>query len=176
MTKYPKNDKQIEDAIKFLVFAIREYGKNTKPVILHSVRVGFHLYNLEYDKDIVIAAILHDVIEDTDIDIKEVEEKFGKEVAKLVEGNSFDENIEDKTERYKENFERCRKAGKDALIVKAADFFDNIDYYHLVSTKELATWLLKKLKYFIDNSKDELKDEALYNELVKKYKRIAEIE
>lgn len=173
MTKYPENDKQIEEAIKFLVFAIHESGKNPKPVILHSIRVGLHLYNLDYDKDIVIAAILHDVIEDTAIKIEEVESKFSSKIAKLVEANSFDESISDKTERYKENFERCRKVGKDALIVKAADFFDNADYYNLASTDELTKWLLEKLKYFIDNSEDELKDEALYNELVKKCKRIA---
>ena len=167
------NDKQIEEAIKFLVFAIQESRRNPKLVILHSIRVGLHLYNLGYDKNIVVAAILHDVLEDTNVKIKEVEVKFGKKIAQLVEANSFDENIEDKTERYKENFDRCRKAGKDALIVKAADFFDNADYYHLASTKELAKWLLEKLKYFIDNYRDELKDEALYNELVKKYKRIA---
>jgi len=171
--KNPETDKQIEEAIKFLVFAIHESGKNPKPVILHSFRVGLHLYNLGYKKEIVIAAILHDVIEDTNVEIEEIESKFGKKIARLVEANSFDESIEDKTERYKENFERCRKLGKDALIVKAADFFDNIDYYHLASTKELAKWLLGKLKYFIENSKSELKNEALYKELVKKYERIA---
>ena len=173
MTKYPENDKQIEEAIKFLVFAIHESGKNPKPVILHSIRVGLHFYNLGYDKDIVIAAILHDVIEDTDTKTEDVEAKFGNKIATLVEANSFDESIQDKTERYKENFERCHKAGKDALIVKVADFFDNADYYNLASTDELTKWLLEKLKYFIDNSKDELKDEAIYNELVKKYERIA---
>ena len=76
----------------------------------------------------MIPAILHDVLEDSDVKIGEVEAKFGKKIAKLVEANSFDESIEDKTERYKENFERCRKVGKDALIVKAADIFDNTDY------------------------------------------------
>ena len=45
------------------------------------------------------AAILHDVIEDTDTKIEEVKSKFGDNVAKLVEANSFDESIEDKTER-----------------------------------------------------------------------------
>jgi len=171
----PEVDKQIEEAIKFLAFAIHESGKNPKPVILHSVRVGLHLYNLGYDKDIVVAAILHDVIEDTDTKIEEIKSKFGSKIAKLVEANSFDESIEDKTERYKENFMRCHEAGKDALIVKAADFYDNIDYYHLASTKELAKWLLEKLKYFIENSRDIIKDEVLYKELVKKYRGIAEI-
>jgi len=168
-----EDQKQIEEAIKFLVFAIHESGHNPKPVILHSIRVGLHLSDLGYDKDIVVAAILHDVIEDTATKIDEVRAKFGDKVAKLVESNSFDKSIADKTERYKENFARCRKAGKDALIVKAADFFDNADYYGKASTNELAKWLLEKLKYFIDNSKEELKDEALYKELVKKYQRIA---
>ena len=173
MTKHPDTDKQIEEAIKFLVFAIHGSGKNPKPVILHSVRVGLHLYNLGYDKDIVIAGILHDIVEDTNVKIEEVETKFGQKIAELVEANSVDENIEDKTERCQENFERCRKLGKDALIVKAADFFDNLDYYDLASTKGLKKWLLGKLKHFIDNSKDILKDEAIYKELVKKYERIA---
>ena len=81
----PEVDKQIEEAIKFLVFAIHETGHNPKPVILHSIRVGLHLYKLNYDKDIVTAAILHDVIEDTDTKIEEVKSKFGDKVAKLVE-------------------------------------------------------------------------------------------
>ncbi len=172
MTKYPEHNKQIEEAIKFLVFAIHKSGKNPKPVILHSIMVGLNLYNLAYNIDIIIAAILHDVIEDTNVKIEEVETKFGKEIAKLVEANSFDESIEDKTKRYKENFERCCKTGKDALIVKAADFFDNVDYYHLAPSKELVRWLLEKLKYFIDNSRAELKDEIIYKELIKKYKQI----
>jgi (p)ppGpp synthase/HD superfamily hydrolase len=172
MTKYLKYDKQIEEAIKFLIFSVQESNKNSKPVILHSIRIGIHLYNLGFNKNIVITAILHDVIEDTNVKIEEVESKFGKKIAKLVKANSFNESIKDKTERYKDNFERCYKAGKDALIVKTADFFDNIDYYHLASTKELTKWLLKKLKYFLDTSKGILKDESIYKELIKKYKRI----
>ncbi len=154
-----------------MVFAIHKSGKNPKPVILHSIRTGLHLYNFNYDKDIVVATILHDIIEDTDINIEEIELKFGKKIAELIEANSFDESIKDKTERYKENFECCRKVGKDALIVKAADIFDNADYYHPIPTKEVAKCFLEKIKYFIDNFKDELKDEVIYEELTKKYKR-----
>jgi len=173
MTKHPEDEKKIEEAIIFLVFAIHKSGKNPKPVILHSLRVALHLNNFGWEKDIVIAAILHDVIEDTDIEIKEVESKFGAKIAKLVEVGSFDESIEDKTERYKECFERCSKVGKDALVIKAADFFDNLDYYHLASTKELTNWLFEKLKYFLDKFKEPLKDEILYNDLVGKYTKMA---
>jgi len=121
------HDEQIEEAITFLVFAIHKTGHNPKPVVLHSIRIGVHLYNLNYRKDIVIACILHDVIEDTKTPIEEVRSLFGETVSTLVEANSFDETIDDKVERYKETFDRCRNAGRDALIVKAADIFDNAD-------------------------------------------------
>jgi (p)ppGpp synthase/HD superfamily hydrolase len=173
MTKYPEHDKEIERAIKFLVFAIQESGKNPKPVVLHSMRIGLHLYGLGYGKDIVIAAILHDALEDTDTTAGEIKSKFGDKVTKLVEANSFDESIESKTERYRENFERCCKAGKGALIIKAADIMDNSDYYHLAPSKELAKYLLGKMKYFIEKSGDVLKGEIIYRELKNKYEEIA---
>jgi hypothetical protein len=50
---------------------------------------------------------------------------------------------------------------KTLLIIKAADFLDNCDYYHLASSKELAKWLLGKRKYFIENSRNLLEDEAV---------------
>lgn len=75
------------------------------------------------------------------------------------------------TERYKNSFESCYKVGRDALIIKAADFFDNADYYDLTPNNESRKWLLQKLKYFIDNPRDELKDETIYKKLVEKYKR-----
>ena len=175
MVKSYEYNKEIEEAIKFLVFAIQKTGHNPKPVILHSVRVGLHLYNLGYSKDTVVAAILHDVIEDSNIKAEEIESKFGERVAKLVKALTFDESIKDKTERYKENFERCHQAGKDALIIRAADFLDNTDYYNLAPTSEMTRWLLKKLKYFIDKSKSKLEDEPLYKELVEKYEKLTEI-
>lgn len=55
---------KIEEAIKFLVFTVQESGMNPKPVILHSIRVWLNLQNLGYDKDVVVAAILHDILED----------------------------------------------------------------------------------------------------------------
>ncbi len=81
MTEYPI-DKEIEEAIEFLVLAVHRSGKNSKPVILNSIRVGLHLHNLNYGKNTVIAALLHGVIEDTDVEIEEVKSKFGEEVKK----------------------------------------------------------------------------------------------
>ncbi|MEA1993660.1 MAG: HD domain-containing protein [Euryarchaeota archaeon] len=164
--KNADNDEEIEKAITFLVFAIHKAGHNPKPVILHSIRVGIHLYNLAYRKDIVIAGILHDVIEDSKTSLEEVRSQFGETVSNLVAANSFDEAIDDTVERYKETFDRCRSAGRDALIVKAADIFDNADYCCADSNN---AWWIEKMRYFIEISQDILNDELIYKELTAKY-------
>jgi len=162
-------DNDCEEAIKFLVVSIIDSGNNPKPVIFHSTKVGMQLYDLGYGGDIVIAGILHDVIEDSSVKLKEIEINFGLRVSNLVSALSFDESIIDKTEQYVENFERCVKLGKDALIIRAVDLFYNCDYYSLASSQELKEWLFKKLNFFIINSKQYLYNETIYEELVKKY-------
>lgn len=167
--KSPELDKEIEEAIKFLVHAIEESGKNPKPVILHSIRVGLYLYHQGYDKEIIIAGILHDLLEDSDTTLEEIKQKFGDKVAKLVEANSFNLTVKDKKERYLGSFTRSLNAGKDALVIKAADFLDNSHYYHLGQDKELYQWLLEKLKHFIDHSEKLLKNETVWKELKNQY-------
>ncbi len=160
-----EENKQIEEAIKFLVFAVQKTGHNPKPVILHSIRVGLHLYSLAYNRDIVIAGILHDIVEDTETTIDKIKLTFGANVSKLVQANSFNKEINDRVSSYKENFERCYKAGKSALIIKAADLFDNADYCCFDEKGKRVDWWVKKIKYFIEMSEDIIKDEAIYKEL-----------
>ena len=54
--------------------------------IHHPLQVALILAELEMDTQSVVAALLHDVVEDTDISLKEIEEKFGADVAVLVDG------------------------------------------------------------------------------------------
>ena len=175
MNRSPEINKEIEDAIKFLVFTIHESRKNPKPVILHSIRVGFHLDGMDYTKEIVIAAILHDLLEDSDTTLAQIKSRFGEKIAILVEANSFDESIRGKVERYRENFNRCFRIGREALIIKAADIIDNNYYYHLAPKKDLAKYLLGKMKYFIDYSEEILKNEPIFKELEEQYNKIAKM-
>lgn len=57
-----------------------------KPYITHPVAATEHLLTLQPDEDTIIACLLHDVIEDTESDVVEIEKKFGKQVAKLAAG------------------------------------------------------------------------------------------
>jgi len=167
----PEADHRVEKAIEYLVLNILESGRNPKPVIFHSLRVGVRLWDHGYGEEVTVAGVLHDVLEDTDVTGEELAEEFGLEVQRLVEANSHDKAIEDEENWYIEVFDRCYQAGTEALIIKAADFFDNLDYYEYVDERSLMVHLLKKAKYFIELSAGKIGNEKLHQELREKMDR-----
>ena len=113
-------DFELDRALTFMAKAVGALGRNPKPLVLHCARVAMYLYERGYGREVVLAAALHDLIEDTTLPPGEIGREFGGEVLRLVEANTFDETIADPTERYREMFARCRAAGGGALLVKAA--------------------------------------------------------
>ena len=71
--------------------------------------------------DVVAAAVLHDVLEDTDAEFADLRSRFGARVAELVAVVSDDPAIADEDERKAEVRDRVRTFGEDALAVYAAD-------------------------------------------------------
>ncbi|MEX0710189.1 MAG: HD domain-containing protein, partial [Chloroflexota bacterium] len=57
-----------------------------EPYITHPVAVAYELAALQMDAESLAAALLHDVPEDTDLTIPDLEKRFGREVARLVDG------------------------------------------------------------------------------------------
>jgi (p)ppGpp synthase/HD superfamily hydrolase len=165
-------DKVVEKAITYLVQAFVSTGRNPKPVILHSIRAGIYLYNQNTGKDIVIAALLHDLLEDTDITMEDIEKEFGLEVAKLVAANTFNRSIIDKNECDMEMINRCKKGGKGALIIKAVDILDNSQFYYLSKNEEQYNRLLRKMKYFLEISSEELENEPIWHLLEQQYNQL----
>ena len=56
------------------------------PYILHPTSVACILVEMGMDTDCVVAALLHDVVEDTDIELDEIKKQFGETIAELVDG------------------------------------------------------------------------------------------
>ena len=102
-----------------------------EPYISHPVAVACILAEMKMDYQIITAALLHDVIEDTPIEKKTIAEKFGEEVAELVDGVSKLTQIEfvSHAEAQAENFRKMVLAmARDirVIIVKLADRLHNM--------------------------------------------------
>ena len=167
-------DKTMEKAIIFLVHAFNSTGHNPKPVILHSIRTGLYLYHQNYTQNFVMAAILHDLIEDNDVKIEEIERDFGQEVAQLVAANSFNTAITQRNERDLDMLNRCKEGGKLALLIKAADILDNSGYFRLRADEEQSHWLLRKMGYFLELSSGELAQEPVWHSLKQRYHELSQ--
>ena len=63
-----------------------QFRKSGEPYVIHPLEVACNLADLELDIESIVAGILHDVVEDTDYTLEDIEHLFNKEVALLVDG------------------------------------------------------------------------------------------
>jgi (p)ppGpp synthase/HD superfamily hydrolase len=89
--------------------------------IVHPLEVASLLERSQYPDHVVAAAVLHDVLEDTDAEPAELEARFGPGVAELVKLVSDDPSIEDEEKRKDDVRDRVRRAGGYAPVVYGAD-------------------------------------------------------
>uniref|UniRef100_UPI0018DF569F RelA/SpoT family protein n=1 Tax=Roseomonas rosulenta TaxID=2748667 RepID=UPI0018DF569F len=106
----------------------REDGQ---PYIVHPLAVAGILADYRLDAATVATALLHDTVEDTGVTLAELEKRFGKEVARLVDGVTKLTRLELQSERTKqaENFRKLVLAMSEdirVLIVKLADRLHNM--------------------------------------------------
>ena len=102
------------------------------PYITHPVAVSAILAQYGYDEDIVIAALLHDVLEDAEVSEVELEKRFGGRVASIVRGvteEKTDENgIPREWEiRKEEGLRHLGVAQEQVVALKAADALHNVE-------------------------------------------------
>ena len=108
-----------------------QYRISEEPYIVHPVEVAKILTELKADKDSIMAAFLHDILEDTDTQPEEIEQNFGADVLKLVQGVTKlgKYQFKSKEERQAENFRRMFIAmAQDVRIIflKLADRLHNM--------------------------------------------------
>ena len=111
------------------------------PYFSHPVEVAGLMTDLKMDEDTIITALLHDTVEDTLTTIEDVENRFGAEVARLVDGVTKLSKIEAQTEdeRAAENLRKFLLAISDdirVLLVKLADRLHNMRTLHFIKSPE----------------------------------------
>ena len=128
----PRDVEHVREAIKFSRTAHQGQKRQSgDPYISHPIAVARILATLRLDVQAIIAALLHDVVEDTSITAEQVAEKFGKPVAKLVDGLSKLDRIQFETreDAQAENFRKMLMAmARDVrvILIKLADRLHNM--------------------------------------------------
>ncbi|HOZ55268.1 MAG TPA: bifunctional (p)ppGpp synthetase/guanosine-3',5'-bis(diphosphate) 3'-pyrophosphohydrolase [Clostridia bacterium] len=116
-------------------FAKEKHGnqlrKSGEPYIIHPIQVAYILADLGLDDSTICAALLHDVVEDTDITNEELAKLFSKEIEELVDGVTKLGNLKytSAEEQQVENYRKMFLAmGKDirVIIIKLADRLHNM--------------------------------------------------
>ena len=100
-------------------------GSGGMPYIEHPIRVAALLDEEGYGEETLAAALLHDVVEDSETTLDELREKFGGGVTGLVGAMTDDEEIEDYRERKAEHRERLAAAPHAAMAIYGADKLTN---------------------------------------------------
>ncbi len=126
------NFDMVEKAYKVALDAHKEQKRiSGMPYVLHPLSVALTVAELDLDWHSVCAALLHDVVEDTDSTIEDIRDTFGDVVAELVDGVTKLDKIQysDKEEREMENLRKMFLAmAKDirVIIIKFADRLHNM--------------------------------------------------
>ncbi|MDD3013240.1 MAG: bifunctional (p)ppGpp synthetase/guanosine-3',5'-bis(diphosphate) 3'-pyrophosphohydrolase [Candidatus Gastranaerophilales bacterium] len=186
----PEQDLQkIRSALEFATsLHDGQYRVSEEPYIVHPIEVACILANLQADADTICAALLHDILEDTETTPEQISEKFGEDVLNLVNGVTklSKYSFSSKEERQAENFRKMFLAMADdvrVIFLKLADRLHNmrtLNYMTLPKQKEIAQETLEIFaplanRLGMGKIKSELEDLALRYINPEKYFEIAQL-
>jgi guanosine-3',5'-bis(diphosphate) 3'-pyrophosphohydrolase len=114
-----------------------QYRKQTgEQFVEHPIAVANLLLESGHDGALISAAYLHDVVEKTDVELDEIRERFGPEVASLVDCLSEDPEIDGYGARKRALRKRIMKSGGDPVIIYAADRVANMRDWRKVAPED----------------------------------------
>lgn len=152
----------MEELRKAYIFAAERHKNqlrkfSTTPYITHPEFVTCLLSRYTDDKEILEAALLHDVVEDTDTTLEEIKEYFGCRVAALVEELTVDDKIKKLMGKKKCMSLHINSISSDALLIKLVDRLHNVmGLLHDNLPKNFIEWYCKETVYILNNLNREL--------------------
>ncbi len=153
LTKQEKD--KVIDALRLSQEAhSNQLRKSGDPFITHPLEVAKILTSIKLDADSIVAGLLHDTLEDTNLDINEINKNFGTQIVELVDGltkiNKY--SLKVKNQKYGENYKKLILATtKDlrVILVKLADRLHNMRTIQFIKDENKKTKIaLETLEVF----------------------------
>lgn len=181
---------KVEQAIKYAIDA--HQGQKRKlidaPYILHPMEAAAIVSRLTCDEDVICAAILHDVVEDTGRSIDEIERLFGKRVAELVSAETEDKRVNLPPEstwriRKEETLAHLRQTKDKAVkILWLSDKLSNMrSIYNVYLRRGDDLWNefhekdKSKQRWYYESVADALRDDFKNSAAFEEYEKIIEL-
>ena len=161
--------------------------KSGEPYIIHPLAAAQKLAEMEMHQSIIIAALLHDVPEDTNVTIEEIEENFGSDISSIVAGITKLGKLKYRgVERYIENLRKMFVAVANdvrVMIVKFADRLHNLSTLDSLPPKKQYRIALESLEIYapianrlgMGDMKGRLEDAAFKYVYPKEYKWVTNL-
>jgi len=153
----PNIDQKGKDLIKKAYdFSLKAHDgqlrKSGEPYFVHPVATAKNLAELGMEPDVIVAGLLHDVLEDTNVKEDELEREFGKEIVKLVKGVTKLGTIKYKgVEKNVENLQKFFVSMSEdlrILVIKLADRLHNIETLEHVTPEKQKRIALETLEVY----------------------------
>ena len=149
--------KKIREAYEFILVKHKDqYRKSGEPYYHHLVEVSYILAKLQCGPATIVAGLLHDVVEDTDVKISEIEKRWGVEVAKIVDSLTKIQRLKlskMKSEEFEAEDHRKIFIGmaKDirVIIIKLADRLHNLRTLGALSNERQITICKETMDVFV---------------------------
>lgn len=156
----------ILDAVGYAAEKHKGQIKNQAPYILHPLRVAEHLLNLANinERDILVAALLHDTVEDMKTTYQDIQKTFGAKVEGYVKEVTEDLTL-NQQERKDQMLATAAKKSKGAALIKLAEKYDNLKNLQNTASQEMDQ---KAIDEYFQTSKEIVNQLPNANDTLKK--------
>ena len=139
------------------IYLAKKYHGNQKrksgePYYTHPLEVAYMISDHKLKTDIIVASILHDIIEDTEVTVEMIEGTFGQRIAEMVDMLTRDRPDGTKLTIEEVINNAYKKADKEVLLIKLIDRLHNIQTIGSLSAKKIEKTITETLANFIASS------------------------